>query len=74
MSIFRTMNSNGCYYIGIFCILSVHGDTTVVLHLENTRSIQLQSFYNFDYPTLPVSFGGDNVSRLSLLSGVYARE
>ena len=32
-----------------------------------------QSFGNFVYPTLPVSFGRDSKNRWSLLSGVYAR-
>ena len=33
----------------------------------------LRNFGNSVYPALPVSFGGDNKSRRSLLSGVYAR-
>ena len=33
----------------------------------------LRNFGNSVHPALPVSFGGDNESRRSLLSGVYAR-
>ena len=33
----------------------------------------LRNFGNSVYPALPVSFGRDTESRLSLLSGVYAR-
>ena len=33
----------------------------------------LRNFYNYVYPTLPVSFRGYTKSCLSLLSGVYAK-
>ena len=37
------------------------------------ENFSLQNFGNSVYPALPVSFGGDTKSRLSLQSGVYAR-
>ena len=37
------------------------------------RTTSLRNSSNSVYPALPVSFGGDNQSRRSLLSGVYAR-
>ena len=38
------------------------------------ENFSLRNFGNSVYPALPVSFGGDtNLSRRSLLSGVYAR-
>ena len=45
----------------------------VVLGLNPAAAISLQNFGNSIYPALPVSFGGDNKSCQSLLSGVYAR-
>ena len=42
-----------------------------MLHLAGRTS--LQNFGNSVYPALPASFGGDNKSRRSLLSGVYTR-
>ena len=45
----------------------------VVLGLNEAGATSLWNFDNSVYPSLLVSFGGDNKSRRSLLSGVYAR-
>ena len=45
----------------------------VVLGSNPDGGTSLRNFGNSVYPALPVSFGGDNKSRRSLLSGVYAR-
>ena len=45
----------------------------VVLGSNSAAATSLRNFGNSVYSTLPVSFEGDNKSRRSLLSGVYAR-
>ena len=42
----------------------------VVLSSNHAAATLLRNFGNSVYPALPVSFGGDNKSRRSLLSGV----
>ena len=44
----------------------------VVLSSNPAAATSIRNFGNSVYPALPVSFGGDNKSRRSLLSGVYA--
>ena len=56
--------------------LAWNGDRTFLAGFEPHfgKNVSLRNFGNSVYPSLPVSFGWDTKSHLSLLSGVYARE
>ena len=47
---------------------------SLVGHGSSVIGAPLRLLGKFVYPTLSGSFGGDTIGRLSLLSGVYARE